>query len=358
MFVICRDGVLRHEKWFYDRKLGKGHYYAMPVVEYQKHIPHIFLSNLGDCFRFEEGLTLRELMINFKPWQDLMGEMCCMDFPAFVREAEKLPKIVTMTGENADPDMNNYSHIEVYGYVEFDAVPKFTRPTKAEQEAARKRNAWLMGEPVVTDRYNMTISWDYHGVLKTPEQDEFAGEITAYGLHYTPLSDIAHLPIRMRETVNVRDMTPRSSYLSTPEPLFNPNNPFLKAYKNDDGTRVFSYELPIHQTPSFYNAMIRGVFWQMGFHFSPIYRDEKIEEITGSIAKYQDTMHNGDDTDMIEMVNSLDDIADVPERDIPEPEEHEDDDDAKHDRAIIEAVLKECGNAVLIRGGTDEDADD
>ena len=330
MIVFCRDGILRFEMWEYNRKLKSGKYYAVPMTEYEKQSHSSFLYNLGRSFSFEEGLTLREMMVNLKPWAGLISDLADMDYSAFLREVEKTPKVMTIDGKSADPQYADFSHIEISGCITIDALPKYKKKQSSDEDD------WLgrINSPMITDKYHITEMWDYSGIIKTPYFDENAGmQVSRYSLSFVPLCEIAHLPVILKTNIGLYDQSPGGgsrSHLSHGCSLFNPDNPLLTAHKGMDGT-VCTYGVSVPYNPSFFKAIILGVFREMGFHGSPESRDERLGEIHERIDEVNEQI--------TETVVS-------PE---PQIEKDEEEDEISHDSLIIRAIMEQCGELVRIR---------
>ena len=81
-----------------------------------------------------------------------------------------------------------------------------------------------------------------------------------------------------RPTMVLADETPNSSYLNDERGLFRRGYGAMKNVIGGRPRRLFRRELTVEAPrPDFYDAVIRGFLWSVGFHYSPVQRDETID---------------------------------------------------------------------------------
>lgn len=273
-----RDGVLRRHASAYNYETKEHESAFLPVKAWEQAVdPHTFLKSLHSVISFEDGLTVAELFQNLKPWQDVMTGVACMDFPAFVSESEKPSK---------PDDKDHLSHIVLQYYCSLRPVPAFERDE--ELFSKRKKDGFFrlkVGKPIVTDRLQLEAGWHNENYLKTPKYDENAGfSYDSVSLDFSPLDEWSHLPISIETKSKFVDYTPSDRcYLSTRKSVTRGDNPLAIQQKNSSNkviSNAFSMEAP---TPTFFDCLVRGFFWNIGFSYSPAGRDRQIEDIKESI---------------------------------------------------------------------------
>lgn len=278
--LLCRDGVMRFKHWFFDSEKREGTMYHFSYEAYEKLVGNAFLKHIGYGFEMEENLTVKELFQNLQPFSDEIEGLAAMDFDGFYQEAMKPPEDLS--------SRDRFSHIDVRGFYTLDAVPAFERrepEDNVEPDVDGKlysmeafNRSLGIGPPKITDQLEVIEMWTNSAVLRTPDYDENTDSyIHEYSIDYTPVSQWAHLPVKVNPLMELLDTSRNSDYLTTNEPLINPNHPLVK----DDG---HSLSVKIDDGgPSFYKAIIEGCLRQWGFHYSPVVRDEQIAEITRRI---------------------------------------------------------------------------
>lgn len=271
---FCKDGILRRSFSGYDARSKKHHSYRVPMQVYINCVdPDAFLKSLHSIIVFEEGLTVGEMMENLAPWEDVMTGVACLDFPAFLKEVRQTPAEIT---EIVDRIALTYTS-------SISAVPRFDR-----SDILDRKGVFNIGRPVVTDLLSLEIGWSLEAYLTEPEIDNYGGSKTI-SLSYTPMSEWKHLPIIVATEASFDDETAgkhTQSYLSSKKSLTIADHPLVERITGNSGA-VFKHRMPLAApAPTFFDALICGFFWDVGFHYSPVVRDatatdlkERVEEI-------------------------------------------------------------------------------
>ncbi|MFX4300347.1 hypothetical protein [Pseudosulfitobacter pseudonitzschiae] len=312
---FCKDGVLRRSFSGYDRATRKHHSYRVPLQIYIDCIdPDAFLKSLHSTIVFENGLTVGELMENLSPWADIMTGVGCLDFPAFLSEIRQTPPEIT----------TSVDRIALAYNCSVTAVPRFDRNGIKDE-----KGIFNMGKPVVTDMIQIEEGWSMEAYLTEEAREEYEGSKTV-SLSFTPMSEWKHLPIVIEPEANLYDETASrhsQNYLSAKKSLTNASHPLVEEVIGPNGN-VFRHRLSLAPpSPRFFDALICGFFWDVGFHYSPVVRDEFAEDIRKSVR---------------ELDQKLDEGVEIPE----EPEDHDLDDEQDLEFAVftmqMEKIEKEA----------------
>ena len=276
--VFCRDGVLRIKEWLYDSSKKEGKYVQLPLYITQQLDTFKFLKYLGSYVVFEEGLTVKEFFLNLKPWKDIMEGIACMDFDAFIQEVER----------PAGTLIENISHIEICSFVTFNPVAKFENDLADlfEKEENGKYYTLKPSIPSITNKVEMEVTWGYTAKLIVPEGD-VGYEYDSVSLDYTPINEWAHIPMKISSTV-FTERTANSDYMDNKESIFNVNHPLLTTSNN---CNTVSLEADY---PTFYNSIVKGFLWEIGFHYSPISRNKFAADIKDGMDEIETDLGNKD----------------------------------------------------------------
>lgn len=271
---FCKDGILRRSFSGYDARAKKHHSYRVPMQVYINCVdPDGFLKSLHSIIVFEDALTVGEMMENLAPWADIMTGVACLDFPAFLEEIRQTPAEMT---EIIDRISLTYTST-------MSAVPKFDR-----SDIIDKKGVFNIGRPVVTDLLSLESGWSMDPYLKEEEIQNYGGSKTV-SLSFTPMSEWKHIPINVATEASFHDETAgkhTQSYLKRKMSVTKATHPLVGKTIGRSGT-VFRHDIPIAApAPTFFDALICGFFWDVGFHYSPVVRDatatdlkERVEEI-------------------------------------------------------------------------------
>ena len=277
--IFCRDGILRRTFHAYDSVTRSRVTTQVPVLAWQSAVdPDTFLKSLGSVIKFEDGLTIAEMMENLAPWADVMTGVACMDFPAFLEEAR-----------NPMPGCEEISHMELYYSASLSAVPKFE---DVEELFTKKENGFFemnIGRPLFTGQISLEDRWDYAAVLTEEARASYGGADNV-SLSFTPVSEYAHLPVRFREGSVLYDETSapsRHAFLGTRKALTRADHPnVVRVPFGNKGKHA--HQVPIvSPTPTFYAGLVRGLLWEMGFSYSPVQRDEQKQQVMNSVEEVE-----------------------------------------------------------------------
>ncbi|HEY0213347.1 MAG TPA: hypothetical protein VGC40_07150 [Paenirhodobacter sp.] len=275
---FCRDGVLRRTFGVDNRHTGESVWRRIPFRVWEDAIDaDAFLKALSANVLFEDGLTVGELMKNLAPWAETMTGVACMDFPAFLAEVMHEP-------ENRQEEL---SHIALRYSVTIEPVPGFE--DRKMQFRKRKDGLYTLArsKPVRTGRLRIQEGWDSHAIVKSEHRDGYDGA-ESISLSFAPMSEWKHLPILVAETGIVSDETAMSgstAYLGTRKTLTRKDHPNVEARVFPNGQRA-SHEIRIDAPlPTFFDTIVHGFLWDVGFHYTPTERDRIGEDLREQVAK-------------------------------------------------------------------------
>jgi len=282
---FCRDGILRRTFTCRDPEQNgdiRFNTRLIPVRAWEKSAdPDIFLKTLHDSVMFEPGLTVGELFENLAPWADTMRAVACMDYPAF---------LIEMRNKDAKP-AEDIEKITLGYLASIDAVPEFER--EGPLFSGRVMN---IGEPAYTGRLSLEEGWNMTALVKEEHRAEYDGA-DSVSLSFTPLSEWQHLPITIDTTGSLRDGTasPRAAtHLGTDTPLTLADHKNVETVSSSTGD-VFAHDVAIDvPCPTFLDTVIRGLLWDVGFHYSPVQRDDARDSVLQSVEELDLARENGE----------------------------------------------------------------
>lgn len=274
--IFSRDGVLRRDFYAYNRLTQERISRVVPLRAWETAVdPDVFTKSLHSPIFFEDGLTVCEMFENLAPWSDQMTGIACMDFDAFLEE-------VRNPATERDADL---SHIEISYRMSIGAVPKFKKVKRDFTKNKDGTSTWNMGKPMKTGRLRVETHWDMNVMLTESGKANYDGSDTV-SLSFSPICEWGHLPMRLNAQGMFYDETAsftQSAYLGTTKSLTRSNHPNITTRVNDNG-RSSSSEIKIDApTPTFFNTLIRGCLFDIGFYGSPMLRDEKGQELAGRV---------------------------------------------------------------------------
>ncbi len=133
----------------------------------------------------------------------------------------------------------------------------------------------------------MEASWDNHAILKPERRDLYNGS-ESISLSFSTLSDWQHLPIVIETTGTLVDETAlagSAAYLGTKKALTRKDHPNVSAQVPSDGRRG-NHEIQIDAPlPTFFDSIVRGFLWDVGFHYTPKERDRFSEDLRDQAEK-------------------------------------------------------------------------
>lgn len=267
MLVFCKDHILRYKVWQYDNENKRGRYLLLPFRSYEKYFEDAFYKRLRDNFELQEGITVKDLFLNLEPWANAMEGIACMDFQAFCDEAKKEP----------EPD-EDLDYLVIKAHITFSVVPEYER-----HHGESMKDLFFNSKAVVTNRFDMEQVWGSSVMLKKEAVKKYDSE--SISCDYSPLSEWGHCPVYIDRTAKVMDtslVSRKIGHSSFDEPLLNPKHPLVSGIEGYDG-KVNAHQFPIEVTPTFYETLVNGCFWEWGFHYSPVGRDMSREDIQKSL---------------------------------------------------------------------------
>jgi hypothetical protein len=274
---FCRDGILRREFMRYEQKTRTRHVHLVPFLVYEQVVDkHAFLKSLHSCIAFEHGLTVGELMENLSPWAETMIGAGVLDFPAFLEEVRRTPTEI----------VDDVEEIILSYRASLDAVPAF-------EDAAPDE---IFGKPRVSGKVAINQKWDMRAVLTEAGRKTYGGA-TEVAIDYTPMSEWKHLEIKLDLEGTFIDNTPASheqQYIGVNQAFTDRSHPMIDASPGQNGN-VTQHSFPIRApSPDFFNCLIRGFFWEVGFSYSPAQRDEQVEIIKSRTEELKEKINPDD----------------------------------------------------------------
>lgn len=288
-FYFAKDQILRFKCWDYNEEAKRGRYLLLPVRSLEKLEPGLFWRSLYDGIEFEEGLTVRDLFLNLEPWAEQMTQISEMDFLAFCNECRK----------PAEPD-KDLDHVLIRPFARIAAVPEYERFDGASEHERFDSGdlSWFKNRrAVTTDRLQMELGWDAATVLKEPKYDPDADHTyTEVSTDMMSLSEWGHCPVKLSEEMVLEDGSTwahRMGHLSSPEPLLNEKNPLVTASYHKE--KLSGLSVKIEMEPNFMETLVRGTFWNWGFFYSPVQRDEAFDKVMKSVKNLKEELSQGKD---------------------------------------------------------------
>lgn len=277
--IFSRDGVLRRTNSAWDPETKSHDSRKLSVQAWEKFDPAIFLKSLHDTISFEEGLTVGEMMENLAPWAELMIGVACMDFPAYLAES-RLPR------EGDDKELDR---IEIYQMTNIEAVPAFKERAKLVKNDDDLFGKYFGRKPKVTGMVKIDQRWDYRALLTEEGRKEYNGE-ESVSLSFLPISEYAHLPIVINREAVIGDVySSDKRYLGTDKPVLNPENPLVIASQGERGPMPYKIKCE-SDAPTFFDTLIRGLLWDIGFDYSPAQRDNTAASVRQSVEDLENDM--------------------------------------------------------------------
>ena len=307
---FCRDGILRRSKRVRTEDGQDWETVLLPVQAWEQSFDSsIFLKSLHDKVVFENGLTIGELLLNLEPWANTMTGIANMDFPAFLAEMR----------ESAKPDAE-ISRIELSYQVSISPVVAFDR-TKGNDILDKKTGIFDLGSPIKTGRLEIDVIWSASARLHPDYVDKYEGA-EFVSLSFTPLSEWQHVPIVFIDSAEFIDETASENnavYLGTNQSLTHAKHQNVETTLSSEG-EVISHNIAIDPpTPDFFNAVICGFLWDLGFYYSPEGRNKSRDQVMESmneLNKQKDIAKNtGEESVLTDSENPVEQNKDLSDED-------------------------------------------
>lgn len=195
--------------------------------------PTAILPLLRAATTFEDGLTLRQLVMAISPWKALLGRAAWMNFDAWLQELDKT-HLVEATSE--DPE-DKLACVEIFCVL----------------------NVYRSDEGFLC----VDGHWDFHG--RHPEPVDYDGHLyETTGLTFAEPKTYANLPIKICRTASVHDHD-----VGPPigrRPILSSSSPGVYTH--------------VELTPTFFDTVVLGLLDKISFHGSP----EATAEVGSNIA--------------------------------------------------------------------------
>ena len=280
---FCRDGILRRtmrtctddgENWTTS---------SLPLQAWEASVDkNIFLKSLHDRVELEDGLTIGELFTNLEPWSDTMTCVACMDFPAFLSEART----------DIKPD-EELSEIVLEYMACISAVPDYDRNDMEEiRDGDFEKSEFFefMGKPIKTGRLDMESCWIKSAMLHPEHRDKYEGA-ESISLTYQEVNKWQHLPVTLKSTANLYDQTASSGdtaiFLGTGHSLTQAEHPNVEVILSPKGI-VTGHRISIDPPePTFFDAIVSGLLWDIGWDYSPTQRNRNRDQCLESVKELE-----------------------------------------------------------------------
>jgi hypothetical protein len=288
--LFCRDGILRLRTDVYDRAERKGYPIFLPLTEMEDRVPGMFLSLLGADIELEDGLDVREALLNLAPWSQQVSAICSCRFNLFLEEARKpLAK-------------DHCEDLEILAFrymAEISAEPKFEHEGENDELFERipgSRNYRMRdSRPLVTDRLEIgTGRWDCAG-FKPGTEDWFErAEDSGYSMSLSPLTRWHHLKLKVIDHFWLMDRTVGSDFVSHKGGLLAASHPLGEEVMHDG--RIVARRVRVQAPrPTLYPVLLMGLVWEIGFHGSPAQTAEIAAELRDQVDKLDEADHSSSD---------------------------------------------------------------
>ena len=264
LLVFCRDGILRVRKGVYHRAEGKHYRFDIPLAAMEERWPGMFLSLLDTAIELEDGLDVRETLLNLEPWTREVSALTSCQFSLFLDEVRKP---LAADGHD-DLDVVGFTYVQG-----LEAVPEFDH----DDDHVDKMFSRIPGsrlyemrphKPVITDRLRLGGYWNCSG-YKKDTVDFFDHTENGFALDLSPLNHWHHLKLRIINHYWLRDETVDSDYLTQKSGLLMPGHPMVEDVRVADG-RLWARRLRLEAPgPTLYSVILKGLVWEIGFHGSP-----------------------------------------------------------------------------------------
>lgn len=278
LLKLCRDGILRINEVFYDEENEVNTSYDIPVDLLENYYSNIFFNVIHRPFYIEEGLTLKELFENFKPYSCFISNLANFNFDNFYEEIIK------------DPDENNdiiAKEINLKLYLSVEAIPEFKN--HIDFSSNEKFNESLQNLiPKTTNQYTFFSFVDIF--INENETD--------YSIMATKLNNISNLTLKLHNNITLVENTQNQQFIKDNENLMNVKNCCVENYPN-------SNHVVMEHTPTFYEVIINGLFYEIGFFTSPEKRDELFNFDENNEIQKDDNLRNKE-YELFEILSSKD----------------------------------------------------
>lgn len=257
---FCKDGVLRAK---YSDKSP-----MIPLEFIQKKLNQKDLSFWSRWWEsnvyFEDGLTVANFLICLEPWADFWGDITLKNVASYIKEVRKPYDI---SKEKETP----LSWIGISYYTELDTSVEYKKEN--DDLLDRDINAWLNSPK----ESKLTGEWDIHSSYRVSGYKE--GEEEQYSIDYTPMNELANVPIILNDQhlVYISDWRLKKHFEGKEHPIF-VNNPFgVTVIERNNNKMNFLIGKKYHKM----RDVVEGFFWWM--YSEPSRRDDFSESLKDSL---------------------------------------------------------------------------
>lgn len=288
--LFCRDGILRLRTGVFDRAERKRYPIFLPLTEMEDRVPGMFLSLLDAGIELEEGLDVREALLNLAPWSKQVSAICNCPFDLILEEARK-------------PLAQNYcEHLDTLAFrymAEISAEPKFEHEGDDDELFERipgsRHYRMRDSRPLVTDRLEIgTGRWDCAG-FKPGTEDWFEhAEDNGYSMSLSPLTRWHHLKLKVIDHFWLMDRSVGSDFLSHKGGLLVAGHPLGEDVMHDG--RIVARRVRVQAPhPKLHSVVLMGLVWKIGFHGSPPQTAEIATELRDQLDELDQAGEGSDD---------------------------------------------------------------
>ncbi len=261
--MFGNDNILYLVDWHIEEQ----RYILLPMHILQDKFPDIFFKNLTSFVELDEGVTTANIFRALKPWAVLVSAISDFDFNDFMKEIAR---------SNIEATNQEFSHIQLYCDISFDAIPDF------EGKGTRENGFYISAKPKKTNLIETEgVRWDLEGVFKKPYFDE--GVDYSYmecGLDVTPIREWCNIPLIIKDTMNIYDNIPSGgNYLDSTDSILNPLSSRVTSHKNSlMQVRNLTTNINCKSAPDFINTILRGLFREIGY-FGNVQETKEVQTI-------------------------------------------------------------------------------
>lgn len=257
--TLTNEGRIILKEWFYDETIKKGEYLFYDVTD----DPYRYL--LKSC-KIEDGFTLDHLfkiVSNQSYTLNLIMRNCWIE--SYIAHYRANRDSWVLADHQYAPDGIEY--LELYWYPEVDDYG--TAPYLFGADMPNFHGiGWELQEDKWEDWNKEEPSWR-------------KGARISWGIDFSPIETLLHLPIRLNEKFAIRDSIKNWS-------LYDESIPVERRGILAEVKKKYTLQ-----------NVIEGVFWELSFYGSPSDKDEKSEELKERMDEVNEAIESGDTSKFI-----------------------------------------------------------
>ncbi len=263
MIIFKKNGI------FYDNDINPEHEEYV-YKEIESIIPY-----LAEPIEFDENLTLRDFFHLLEPDEKMIE----LVFGSHLGHFPIRPYMDEVSGDCVPDGKEEMEYIEcswVTEQFDYALFYKNHKDDKDDEGSVINQLDMELHVPKEDDKNDVSIYIDVHGWgPNTPGEDEVFPEDyeppthTSYGIEFTPLNRMAHLPLRLNKSIEIRD-------------------------RNEMGN-----EDPIVEGVMYFNTfdVVGAILSEISFCGAPKDRDEQWQGIVDDVDEAKRSMKDDDDND-------------------------------------------------------------